>query len=342
MRVMQVMAGARHGGAETFFVRLVTALAETGLDQTAVIRRHGDRRAALEAAGVPVTELAFANRFDLVSQWRLRRLIADLRPAVIMSWMSRAAAAVGVARIGYGGVHAARFGGYYRLKYFRGADHLVGNTHDIVRYLKESGWDPARVHYLPNFVTETRYPPVPRSQLGTPPDAKLLVAMGRLHVNKAFDTLLHALASLPAHWLWLAGTGPELTRLERLAQSLGVAERVRFLGWRDDVPALLAAADMFVCSSRREPLGNVILEAWAHRVPVVACAAEGPRELIRHGETGILVPIDQSDALARAIDELDSERAGQLVQAGYRHYAENFSQQAVVARYLDFYREIAG
>lgn len=336
------MAGAPRGGAENFFQRLLPSLAEAGVEQMAVIRRHAERHAALTNAGIPVKELAFANKFDVVSQWRLRRVIKTWQPAVIMSWMSRAAAATGMARIGLRGVHAARLGGYYRLKYYRGADHLVGNTHDIVRYLKDSGWDPRRIHYLPNFVDEQPMPALPRSQLNTPADAKLILAMGRLHTNKAFDTLLHALAGLPDHWLWLAGTGPEAAQLNRLAESLGVIDRVRFLGWREDIPALLAAADLFVCSSRREPLGNVVLEAWAQGVPVIATAAEGPRELIRHGETGILVPIDQSDSLARAVADLTDDTGKALVDAGLKYYRDNFSESAVVSKYAQFFEEIAG
>src|SRR5215469_9039020 len=169
------------------------------------------------------------------------------------------------------------------------------------------GWPESRAHHLPNFAELAPAPPVPRASLDTPADAPLAIALGRLHPNKGFDVLLEAVAKVPGLYLWLAGEGALRAALRRQASSLGIAERVRFLGWRQDVGALLAAADMLVCSSRREPLGNTIIEAWAARKPVIACAAAGPSELIEHDKTGLLVPIDNavvlSDAMRGLVDD---------------------------------------
>ncbi len=105
---------------------------------------------------------------------------------------------------------------------------------------------------------------MPRASLQTPDGAPLLLALGRLHENKAFDVLLDAVALLP-DGLAVArrARGRCATRSRAQAERLGIAERVRFLGWRDDVAALIAAADALVCPSRHEPLGNVVIEAWA-------------------------------------------------------------------------------
>ncbi|HEX4194495.1 MAG TPA: glycosyltransferase family 4 protein, partial [Stellaceae bacterium] len=112
-----------------------------------------------------------------------------------------------------------------------------------------------------------------------------------------------------------------------------------FLGWRQDVGALLAAADMLVCSSRREPLGNTIIEAWAAKKPVVACAAAGPAELIEHNKTGLLVPVDDAALLADAMRALvqDKARAQALAEAGYAAFDAQFSETRVVARYREFF-----
>ena len=141
----------------------------------------------------------------------------------------------------------------------------------------QEGWPAERVHYLPNFAELAPAPPVPRASLDTPADAPLAIALGRLHPNKGFDVLLDAVAKVPGLYLWLAGEGAQRAALRRQAASLGIDDRVRFLGWREDVGALLAAADMLVCSSRHEPLGNAIIEAWAAGKPVVACAASAAR-----------------------------------------------------------------
>ena len=164
-------------------------------------------------------------------------------------------------------VHVGRLGGYYDLKYYRSCDHLVANTRDIADYITRAGWPAERVHYLPNFAPHERAAPVARASLGTPETAPLALALGRLHRSKGFDVLLGALKSSPCFHLWLAGEGEERAALEARVAELRIGGRVKFLGWREDVPALLAACDMLVCPSRHEPLGNVVLEAWAARCP---------------------------------------------------------------------------
>jgi glycosyltransferase involved in cell wall biosynthesis len=341
-RVLQVMAGAAQGGAEAFFTRLVPALARAGIEQHVVLRREPVREAALAAAGLKPVGLRFGGPLDLVTPFALRREIEHFRPNVVLSWMNRASAAVPRRHAGYS--HVARLGGYYQAKYYRGADFMIGNTRGIVLWLGELDlWPPKRIRYLPNFVDATPAPPLPRAQLDTPADAPLLLCLGRLHRNKAFDVALRALATMPEAHLWLAGEGPERPALEQLAHELGVVERVRWLGWRDDTAALYAAADLVLCPSRIEPLGNVVIEAWAHGVPVVAAASDGPRELIVRETTGLLVPIEDDIALAAAAVEVlrNPSLRRHLVTEGRAAYESAFSEVAVVRQYGEFLREAA-
>lgn len=332
------MAGAAAGGAEAFFVRLVAGLARAGVAQRAVIRRDAERSAQLRRAGVAVTELAFGGWFDFVTRPALRRVIDVYRPDVILTWMNRATAALPPSR----SIHVARLGGYYDLKYYRRCDHLIANTRDIADYILRAGVDPARVHVLPNFADAPSGPAIERAGLATPATVPVIAALGRLHRNKAFDVLLAALAQLPGAWLWLAGTGPEEAALRAQADRLGIADRVRFFGWRSDAGAVLAAADVLVCPSRHEPLGNVVLEAWAARRPVVAAASAGPASLVRDGESGLLVAIDDASALAAAIGRVlsDRELAEHLAARGHAVWSENYTEEKVVAAYRDFFVRI--
>src|SRR5258706_13129845 len=129
--------------------------------------------------------------------------------------------------------------------------------------------------------------PVARSAFDTAADAPLLVALGRLHTNKAFDVLIEALAGVHDAHLWIAGTGPEESALKARIASRDLGKRVRFLGWREDTEAVLAAADIFVCPSRHEPLGNVVIEAFAQGLPVIATASQSPKALIEDGLNGL-------------------------------------------------------
>ncbi len=337
MRLMQAIGGARHGGAEGFFLRLAVALQRAGQDQL-VLLRHAEHGETLRRAGIAVRELPFGGILDRTTSGGFRRAIAEYRPDIVLSWMSRAS------RLCPDGdfVHVARLGGYYDLKSYRRCDHLIFNTRDLVASFIARGWPAERAHYLPNFVDAAPAPPLARAALATPDGVPLALALGRLHENKGFDVLLAALAETPDLHLWLAGEGPLRHALESQAASLGIAGRVRFLGWRDDVAALLAAADFLVCPSRHEPLGNVVIEAWAAGRAVIAAAAAGPSELIGDGESGILVPVEDAAALAASMRRLagDPMLRARLAAAGHAAYAAQFTEAAVVRRYQDFFAAV--
>jgi glycosyltransferase involved in cell wall biosynthesis len=338
-RVLQAIAGAPHGGAEAFFLRLVPALARAGLEQRIVIRRDEARAAALQKAGIAPVELAFGGLLDFSTRRQLRETLDEFKPDVTLTWMSRATAYCPAGPF----VHAARLGGYYDLKYYRSCDHLIANTPDILAYITRAGWPGGRAHYLPNFVDAAPASAIPRASLGTPEDAPLLLALGRLHRNKGFDLLLEALGLLPEMHCWLAGEGAERAALEAQVARLGLGERLKFLGWREDVAALYATADLLVCPSRHEPLGNVVIEAWAHGLPVVAAESVGPAALITPEENGLLVPVDDPAALAAALARAVSEDglARGLAAGGRASFEASFTEEAVVARYLDFFERVA-
>lgn len=341
-RLLQAMAGGPHGGAETFFVRLAGGLQRAGETQRVLIRRNPARSSALRDAGVDVGELRFGGACDLTSRLGFRREIAAWRPNLVLTWMSRATALCPRGPF----VHVARLGGYYDLKYYRRCDHLVANTEAIVEYAIGNGWPGDRVHYLPNFVPEPRRAETePDADLPKPPTgAPLVLALGRLHPNKGFDVLLQALAGTSEAHLWLAGDGPLRADLKAQAARLGLGERVRFLGWRNETAPLFAAADLLACPSRLEPLGNVVIEAWAAGVPVVATASDGPAGLIEDGDTGLLTPVNDAATLAGVIEALchDGVLRERLAAAGRRAYETRFTEAAVVAAYRSFFDRVAG
>ena len=342
-RVLQAIAGTAHGGAEIFFTRLAAALQRSGQPQRVLIRRNSRQAQCLRAAGIGVGELAFGGIFDLATRFAFGREVAAWRPDIVLTWMSRAT------RLCPRGdfVHVARLGGYYDLKYYRRCDHLIGNTRAIVDYAIAKGWPRERIVYLPNFVPDSAAAATEGGGIATGGRAPLALALGRLHPNKGFDLLLEALAGTREVTLWIAGDGPLRPRLERLAFRLGIVGRVRFLGWREDVPDLLAAADLLVCPSLHEPLGNVVIEAWSAGLPVVATASDGPAGLIQDGESGILVPLPGSRGggpreLADAIERVCADPAlrAKLGEAGRRAYEAEFTEPIAVAAYRRFFDQV--
>lgn len=335
MKLAQIMAGAPAGGAELFFERLSAALARAGETVLPVIRRDAARARRLSADGLAPVQLGFGGPLDLLTGPRLARALDRFAPRVAVAWMSRAA------RFAPSGhwVLVGRLGGFYDLRNFRRCEHLAGNTRGIVAWIRGQGWPDVRVHHLPNFVPDMAgAAPAAHGGLGVPEGAKLVLALGRLHRNKAFDVLIRALARLPDVHAVIAGEGPERAALADLAHTEGVAARVHMPGWREDTAALLAACDVLVCPSRHEPLGNVVIEGWSARIPVVATAALGPAELIAPGLDGLLVPPDDAPALAEALGAVlrDAPAATVLAAAGRARFEADFAEAPVLARWRAF------
>ena len=308
------MAGAPAGGAELFFERLTAALHGAGETVLPVIRRDSARAARLVGEGLQPVQLGFGGALDLLTPPRLSAVLRRFAPGVVVAWMNRAARLT--PRGGW--VLAGRLGGYYDLRYYRRCDHLIGNTRGIVEWIAGQGWPAARVHHLPNFAPDL-LGAVPAT-LPAPPGAPVVLALGRLHRNKAFDILVRALPLLPGTHAVLAGEGPE---------------RFHLLGWRMDQAALLAASGVLACPSRHEPLGNVVIEAFSAGRPVVAADAAGPVELIEDGVTGLLVPREDPRRLADALGAVlaDAGLAARLADAGRACYLAGHAPAPVLHRW---------
>lgn len=339
MSVLHLLGSRGDGGAETYFVDLVSALHDAGMEQGCAIRRHPARAKALAEAGVVTRNFGFGGPLDFLTRPQTAAFARRMGSKALIAWMNRAARHTPAGpwkRIG-------RLGGYYSLKYYKGFDHLVGNTRDIADWIVAQGWPSDRVSYIPNFAAAAEDGlPVSRVDLDTPEDAPLLLGMGRLHDAKAHDVSLKALTMIPGAYLWIAGDGPLESKLKAMATALGVEDRVRFLGWRNDAGALYRTADICVFPSRFEPLGNVVIQAWAHGLPVVAADSQGPGALIRHGEDGVLVPVDEAEPLADGIKAVlaDPMMRIRLIQNGHARVENEFSKDAVVAEWRSLFSRL--
>ncbi|MCX2560871.1 glycosyltransferase [Acetobacter farinalis] len=333
IRVAHVMAGAATGGAELFFERLCIAQASSGLSVLPLIRKDAARAERLVTGGTRPRELKFGGLTDWRTRPQLRAHLKQFAPRVTVAWMNRAA------RFTPQGdwILAGRLGGFYDLSYYRRCTHLIGNTHGLVRWMREQGWPHERTHYLPNFATELAHTP-PVRPAGLPPDVPFLLALGRLHTNKAFDVLIRAMAHLPGVWLVIAGEGPERAALEDLARKEGVADRVLMPGWATQPGGLIRACTALVCPSRHEPLGNVVIEGFSAATPVVAAASQGPTELIRSGENGLLAPLEDDRALAHQLAAVleDPALARTLAAAGRADFEKTFASTPVLTAWSKF------
>lgn len=177
-------------------------------------------------------------------------------------------------------------------------------------------------------------------------DALVVGHVGRLSPEKGQARLLRVfpgvLEAVPSARLVFVGDGPDMKPLRDLARSLGVEGASSFLGYRDDVPEVFANLDLLVLSSDTEGLPNVVLEAMATGVPVVATAVGGTPEVVEHGVTGLLVPRDDEAALAAAIIESLTARdaAAERARRARAFVEGEFAMEVLIRRTHDLYREL--
>jgi glycosyltransferase involved in cell wall biosynthesis len=185
-----------------------------------------------------------------------------------------------------------------------------------------------------------------KKRLGVPSERSLIGAAGRLSPEKGFDILLRAAAQLRQKGadleLWIVGEGDDRPRLQALIAELGAASWARLLGYRADLRAIYQALDVFALSSFREGLPNVLLEAMALEVLVVATEIAGIPRLIRDGENGLLVPPGAVDGLAQALARVLANRrlTDQFRLAGRRTIAERYSFAARMSKIRAIYDDL--
>jgi D-inositol-3-phosphate glycosyltransferase len=234
----------------------------------------------------------------------------------------------------------------------RDADRVIATSTDEVAELLRIGGIRDRITVVPCGVDVDQFrPDGPAAEKG---DRPRVLCVGRLVPRKGFDTVIRALAAIPDAELVIAG-GPvaekldddaEASRLRRLAERFGVADRVRLIGAvpRPDMPALLRSADVVVCSPWYEPFGIVPLEAMACGVPVVASAVGGFLDTVVDGATGTLVPPRRPDQLAAAVRKLLAEPFWREAYgtAGVDRARSRYSWDRIAAGTLAVYEDLLG
>lgn len=182
--------------------------------------------------------------------------------------------------------------------------------------------------------------------LGLDPARRYIATVARFHPVKDHRTLLQAFAKIAASHtdtdLLLVGDGPLRGDLEALANELGLARRIRFLGVRHDVPAILGAVDIFALTSLSEAASITLLEAMASALPVVVTDVGGNPEIVRRGIDGVLAPRGDSAAIAEAFTTLldDHVRARQMGDAGAARVHEHYRLNRTIARYGELYETL--
>ncbi|MCH7959132.1 MAG: glycosyltransferase [Candidatus Hydrogenedentes bacterium] len=234
-----------------------------------------------------------------------------------------------------------------RLKY-RLPDQYIAISKPVADVLLKFGVPESKIAIVHSGIDPERLevPALSRAELEIPDDALLLGNVAALVGHKDQATLIAAmpevLAAVPKAYLLIAGEGDKRVELENQIRELGLKDRVRLLGYRDDVPNLLRTFDMFVMSSREEGLGTSILDAMSCELPVVATAAGGIPDVVTNETTGLLVPTETPGALAAAIVRLaeDPPLASRLATQARRRVLERFTATRMAEGNLRVYETL--
>lgn len=331
------------GGGEISLLALVTRLDRARWRPTVVVPHEGAvarrcERAGIRTAIVPLPGLRRPGVAALSSLVRLRRLCRQSGATLVHANGSRAmcyAAAIPsrlCRRLWH--VRVADRDPWLDRILVRAADLIVVNSRAVLE--RFARLEPSRLRCVHNGVDLADFRPRPaspplRRALGIPEGRPVAVSVGRFVPYKGYHDLVEAAALLQrelpeVHWV-LVGEGELKAALITQVAARGLEKQVHFVGWRDDLPELLALGDVFVLPSHGEHFGRVLLEAMAMAKPVVATAAGGVPEIVTDGQTGTLVPAGSPPALAAATAALlrDEPAARRMGMAGRRRVEARFT-----------------
>ena len=375
IRLVQLVTRLDTGGVPEHVLALLDGLSRRGYSMTVVCREVSERyRTRLEQMGVRIILLDLRRLVspiaDLRAAWRLYRLLRDDGCDVLHMHMSKAALLGGLvgtaARVPVRVNTAHNLGcialpqrvlrglfWLYDKVLFATTMHAVITVSSRVRQsIVRLGLLPAKkVHAIPNgidpapFDANAQIRADSRVALGLEPDEVAVGCVARLVWFKGLDALIEAIPAVVrqhAHArFFIVGEGPLKDELLAQARQLGVADKIVFLGERNDVAALLAAFDIFVLPSVSEGMPITILEAMAAAKPIVATDVGGVGEMIEDQEGGMLVPARTPSALADALIALagDAERRERMGRAARQRLERDFAQDGMVAATDRLYRD---
>ena len=351
--------GPGMGGGEVLTLAIVDALTRAGATLTAVVPAGSLFGGTLAARGGAVVEAPLSLARLPAARTAIRRAAGDgavlFGTGYFSNLLVRFAARAGRDRVvNLVGVMPSAAGGSSLAKAFRRAadrttlarvDAFAASAAPIEAELRALGAAPKRIRVVPNAIDGDAIRAAATKPLpdGFPAEGPVVGCVARLETVKGVEYLLRAIAHVPRATLVIAGVGSLDASLRLLAASLGLEDRIRFLGWVPDAVPVLSASTVVALPSLAEGLPLVALEAMALAKPVVATAVGGTPEAIEDGVTGRLVPAADPGALAAALRDLldDPVRAARLAAAGRQRVDERFGIARMGAAYVDLVGKVA-
>lgn len=366
IRIVYTIKSMEVGGSQTHLLQVLRLLDRRRFDPVLYcLTGEGVLQENVRALDVPVIDggarSGFKGRQSLAAILRLARYLRRERADVVHNYLLRANAVGSVAARLAGipvvlcskrGCHerrglelaGARLGNWL-------ADRVTANADAVREFVHDNEGCPLRKFVvIPSGVDTERFRPTPgddyKTRLGLPPHAPVVGIVTRMRVRKGVEEFLRAMIQVrerhPMVQTVIVGEVELDPDLRQLVTKSGMDDALHLLGRRSDMPEVLSAFDVFVLSSHDEGMSNAILEAMAMEKPVVATDVGGTGEVIRDGQSGLLVPPKDSAALAVAINEMlvAPERAREMGRLGRRIVRDGFSAQTMVRQMEELYLQL--
>jgi len=357
--VLHLSESSETGGAESVLIRLVEGLDKTRYTSTVCLLSDGWLKTELDKRRVETVVIPQPHSLDVRWLLQVLRLLKERHIDVMHSheFATNVYATLLSKITGVPSVATAHGKNYYGDKWRRRAAYrftarhstMVAVSHDLKRFLTEQiGIPPRNIRVVHNGIDLRQYSinaasSASRADLGIGASQRVIGTVGNLFAVKGQTYLLKACKALadayPNIALLIAGEGEELSSLRKEASDLGIADNVKFLGFRSDVPSLLQAMEVFVLPSLSEGLPLSLLEALALQKPVVATNVGGIPEIVQDGLAGFLVPPGSPEALAERILLLlrSPATADRFGKAGRRRVEEAFDVAKMIEEYQSLY-----
>ena len=367
IKIVYLITGLGSGGAEMMLYRLLERIDRRQYDPTVVglLNLEWPLKTKIEALNIPVYSCGFRSKFNLLPVFRLYKIIKHEAPVILHTQLfaadilGRLVGAVSKVPIIITSIRNIKYGSKMRDLLIKYTEKYADRTTIVSaiaaqRFIGEgiipaaklevihSGIDPSK------FISrlENKEKQALRDEIGLPAEQTVIINVASLTEKKGHKYLLKAVKELLAKGLSfslvIVGSGELEEPLKRKVEEYGLAGSVYFLGRRDDVPLLLASADLFVLSSLWEGLPGVVLEAMASELPVISTNVGGVPELIEDGVNGYLVSPCDSLALADALEKLilnTADTREKMGQEGKKRVYEKFNVTAMVNAYEKLYSD---
>jgi len=361
LRLFQVDAGKEWRGGQRQSFLLAKEIQKKGYPLEFVVQPNSPLHKKSLEANLSVTPIKIRSEFDLAAALRLARVMKRKNGVLVHFHDAHSLAAgsyaaslakVPIRIISRRVDFALNKNPFSQRKYKNGVDSIIAVSQGVKKVLITSGIDSrvievvrSGIDFLPQ--EDNKKSSYLRKEFSFAPDDYLVGIVAHLADHKGHKYLIDATKILkdkaPKIKIIIVGEGPLLKELTRQAKEIHVEDMIFFLGFREDIPKILASLDLFVLSSYLEGLGSSLIDAMAHKLPVVATNVGGIPEVVIDGKTGLLVPPRHPEALAEAILKLyyDPSLSLQFGQKGREVVYQNFSAESMANKIMGIYERIA-